>query len=208
MVDRQPDSSLNRNDTDSVVGTWSPQWSIGDGMHTPRAQLRDVTLTFTDGRCAVRRGETIIRLGSYATDATKPQKSIEVCFTESDVAELIGVPLHGIYEVNKDQLRICYGPPGGHRARSFSAEKGTGQYLAEYRRCDGGANEHGDHRHCAGTAGRGEESGADGRRLPGGRTAAGNQLDRTRRQGFPARERSLGMNYVKVERRKRVVNEI
>ena len=137
MVDRQPDRSLNGNDTDSIVGTWSPQESTGDGMDTPKAELRDVTLTFSGGRCEVRRGETIIRLGRYATDQTQSPKTIDVCFTESDVPELIDAPLHGIYEVNMNQLRICYGPPGGYRARSFSAEKGTAQYLAEYRRCDG-----------------------------------------------------------------------
>ena len=95
-----------------------------------------MTLTFVDGRCEVRRGEGLIRRGTYSTDPTRSPKTIDVCFTESDVPELIDVPLHGIYEVNPEQLRICYGSPGGSRARSFSAERRTGQYLAEYRRRD------------------------------------------------------------------------
>jgi len=137
MVDRERVSSVNRKDTGLIAGTWRPQWSIGDGLPTLRNDLRDVTLTFANSRCEVRRGGTLIRRGSYATDPTQSPKTIDVCFTESDVGELIGATLRGIYEVKAGDLRICYGPPGGVRASSFSAEKGTGQYLAEYRRSDG-----------------------------------------------------------------------
>jgi uncharacterized protein (TIGR03067 family) len=118
----------------SILGTWSPQWSIGDGKPTAAEDLRDITLTFADGRCAVHRGETVIRLGSYTTDSTSSPPTLDVTFTDSDVPELIDAPLRGIYEINADRLRICYGPPGGPRAQSFCGDKGTEQYLAEYRR--------------------------------------------------------------------------
>ncbi|MBI3697064.1 MAG: hypothetical protein HY238_19795 [Acidobacteria bacterium] len=137
MVDRQYDSSVTGPDAGSVAGTWSPQWSTWEEILTPTEELCDVALTFADGRCEVRRGERLIRRGTYATDPTRSPKTIDVCFTESDVPELVGAPLRGIYEVSAEQLRICYGPPDGDRARSFSAEKGTRQYLAEYRRSDG-----------------------------------------------------------------------
>jgi uncharacterized protein (TIGR03067 family) len=93
-----------------------------------------VTLIYENGMCEVWRGETLIRRGTYSTDAAQTPKTLDVCFTESDVPELINSPLCGIYERTGDHLRICFGPPSGHRARSFSAEKGTGQYLGEYRR--------------------------------------------------------------------------
>ena len=136
MIDRQPDESVRSNDPESIVGTWSPQSSTWEETPTPAEDLRDVTLTLTgDGRCEVRRGVTMIRLGRYTVDVTPMPKTLDVCFTESDVPELIDAPLLGIFEVDGEKLRICYGPPGGYRARSFSAAKGTGQYLAEYRRC-------------------------------------------------------------------------
>ena len=65
---------------------------------------------------------------------TEPLGEIDVCFIESDVPELIDAPLRGIFELIGDELRICYGVPGGKRADSFSAEYGTEQYLGEYRR--------------------------------------------------------------------------
>ena len=119
---------------DSIRGTWSPQWSIGDGEPTPDEDLRDITLTFVDRRCEVRRGESLIRLGTYTTDTTTSPPTLDVSFADSDVPELIDAPLRGIYEINVDRLRICYGPPGGPRAEAFTGDKGTEQYLAEYRR--------------------------------------------------------------------------
>ncbi len=120
--------------TDTPDGTWSPKWSTWEDQPTPVEDLRDVTLTFRDGRCEVRRGGTLIRRGTYSADPTRSPKTLDVCFTESDVPELIDAPLRGIYEVKGEQLRICYGPAGGDRAPTFAAEKGTGRYLGEYRR--------------------------------------------------------------------------
>lgn len=119
---------------DLMLGTWSPQWSIGDGEPTPAEDLRDITLTFADGRCEVCRGGTVIRLGTYTTDTTSSPPTLDVSFTDSDVPELIDAPLRGSYEFDADRLRICYGAPGGPRAQSFCGDKGTKQYLAEYRR--------------------------------------------------------------------------
>ena len=106
---------------------------MGDGEQTSDEDLRDVTLTFADRQCEVHRAGVLIRRGSYSVDSAKIPCELDVCFEQSDVRELIGARLQGIYEVDGDHLRICYGPPGGHRAKSFSGEKGTTQYLAEYR---------------------------------------------------------------------------
>lgn len=119
---------------DPLVGSWSPQWSMGDGEPTSAADLRDVVLTFADGRCEVTRAGSLIRSGTYVNDRKISPKTIDVHFTESDVRELIDAPLRGIYEVSADKLCICYGPAGGGRAVTFSGEKGTGQYLAQYSR--------------------------------------------------------------------------
>ncbi len=116
----------------SIVGSWTPQYSSGDGVETPKTELDGVRLTFIDGHCEVRRGGQLIRLGTYSVDTTTEPKSIDVCFAESDVPELVGAPLLGIFELNDDRLRICYGAPGGRRALSFSGDEGTQQYLAEY----------------------------------------------------------------------------
>ena len=131
MNDLQPGEQPPSHD---LTGrTWVPIRSVGDGEPTPEDDLGDITLTFADGRCDVRRAGVLIRRGTYTVDSEKLPYQLDVCFHESDVPELIDAALRGIFQVNGDFLRICYGPPGGARATSFSAEKGTGQYLGEYR---------------------------------------------------------------------------
>ncbi len=140
-------SSITRPDENhqtagsSIVGTWVPIHSIGDGEPTSDEDLRDVTLTFADGRCEVRRAGVLIRQGMYSVDSAKIPCELDVCFEQSDVPELIDATLKGIYQFDRDHLRICYGPPGGDRASFFTGEKGTGQYLAKYRASPQQANE-------------------------------------------------------------------
>jgi len=123
----------HQTEGNSIVGTWVPIRSIGDGEPTSDEDLRDITLTFANGWCEVRRAGVLIRQGMYSVDSAKIPCELDVCFEQSDVPELIETPLKGIYQVDGDHLRICYGPPAGDRASSFSGEEGTGQYLAEYR---------------------------------------------------------------------------
>jgi uncharacterized protein (TIGR03067 family) len=120
----------------SFAGTWRPVWSTWEDVPTSVEDLRDVTLTFAAGRCEVRRGSELVRAGTYSIDPAVSPAEIEVCFLESDVPTLIGAPLRGIYRIDAGRLHVCYGPPGGDRALTFSADKGTGNYLAEYRRSD------------------------------------------------------------------------
>ena len=123
----------HRAEGSSIIGTWVPIHSIGDGEQTSDDDLHGITLTFAGGRCEVCRAESLIRQGTYSVDTAKNPHELDVCFEQSDVPELIDATLKGIYQVARYHLRICYGPPGGNRASSFSGEKGTGQYLAKYR---------------------------------------------------------------------------
>ncbi len=66
MTDRQLGGNLNGPDTSSVVGTWSPLWSRWEDIPTLPEELSDVTLTFLEGRCEVRRGAKLIRRGTYS----------------------------------------------------------------------------------------------------------------------------------------------
>jgi uncharacterized protein (TIGR03067 family) len=134
MADQKRDSPPERPNEDSIIGTWSPVWSRWENIPTPAEDVRDVTLTFAEGRCEVRRANKLIRSGTFSTDPAGSSATIDVCFDESDVPELTGAALRGIYELSGERLRVCYGPPGGARALTFSADKGSGNYVAEYRR--------------------------------------------------------------------------
>jgi RNA polymerase sigma factor (sigma-70 family) len=59
-------------------------------------------------------------------EATAERKQIDL------TCHLLGPPnnfMLGIYEINGDELKLCFGPPGGDRATSFEAPKGSGRTL-------------------------------------------------------------------------------
>ena len=113
----------------SIVGTWVPTCTIGDGEPTSDENVRDITLICANGRCEVHREGVSIRQRRYSVDSVKIPCELEVCFEQSDVPELIDATRKGIYQVDRDYMRICYGPPG----ELFSGEKATDQYLAKHR---------------------------------------------------------------------------
>ena len=74
---RQGREALDPMTTDTPDGTWSPKWSTWEDQPTSAEDLRDVILTFRDGRCEVRRGGTLIRRGTYSADPTRSPKTLE-----------------------------------------------------------------------------------------------------------------------------------
>ena len=88
------------------MGTWSPLWSRWEEVSTPLEDLREVKLTFAEGLCDVR-GKTLIRPGTYPPIRRRPPKTVNACFTESDVPELIGDHLRQIYEVKAGRFALA-----------------------------------------------------------------------------------------------------
>ena len=68
-------SSFTRSDENgqadgsSIVGTWVLIHSVGGGEATSAEDLSDVTLTFANGRCDVRRVGVLIRQDRYSADS-------------------------------------------------------------------------------------------------------------------------------------------
>jgi uncharacterized protein (TIGR03067 family) len=63
-------------------------------------------------------------------DPSKKPKHSDATFTEG---ELTAKTL-GIYEVDGDNMKICYGLPGKDRPTEFSSKPGSGQVLIVYKR--------------------------------------------------------------------------
>ena len=95
----------DRDDDSSIVGTWIPIHSIGDGEQTSDEDLHGITPAFARGRCEVRRGDILIRKGTYCADIAKNPHELDVCFEQSDVPELIDATLKGIYHVDPSKTR-------------------------------------------------------------------------------------------------------
>jgi uncharacterized protein (TIGR03067 family) len=110
-----------KSDAELIQGTWAFDWSELDGKKE-------------DGpvdRAVVFAGEKMILKeldgdradpGSFRLDPTKTQKEIEIGRSERDPKDVVP----GIYELNGDQLKICFvRDPKGKRPAKFESAPGS-----------------------------------------------------------------------------------
>ena len=125
------DADAIKKDRKQMTGTWRPTSYEKDGKKSPAEQLEKTRTIFgADGKVMVQRdGKTIVE-GNINIDPTKKPKQSEGTFTEG---ELKGKTL-GIYEIDGDNMRICYALPGKDRPTEFSSKPGSGHVFVVYKR--------------------------------------------------------------------------
>ncbi|MFO0938240.1 MAG: TIGR03067 domain-containing protein [Gemmataceae bacterium] len=128
----------------TLAPSWAGEAKVWEGQYKPVSikyedaeQILDkdaktkMTLVVKDGEYRMYwqkddAGEQHIRL--FTADANVDSKSGSFTLTIKDGAKK-GQQLHGIYELNKTELKLCYGPVDKPRPTSFSAAKGSGCFL-------------------------------------------------------------------------------
>ena len=120
-----------KKDRTQMTGTWRPIAYQKDGKKAPDEQLAKTRTIFSaDGKIMVQReGKTIVQ-GTIMIDPAKKPKQSNGTFTDG---ELKGTTL-GIYEVDGDNMKICYAMPGKDRPTEFSSKPGSGHVLVFYKR--------------------------------------------------------------------------
>lgn len=121
-----------KKDRKLMAGTWRVLSLEKDGKKTTAEQLEKTRSIFSaDGNAMVQReGKTVIK-GNVKIDPTKKPKQSEATYTEG---ELKGKTVLGIYEVDGDNMRICYALPGKDRPTEFSSKPDSGHVLIIYKR--------------------------------------------------------------------------
>jgi len=121
-----------QKDRKLIAGTWRVISYERDGKKTPAEQLEKTRSIYTtDGKATVRRdGKTIIQANTKI-DPTKTPKQSEATYTEG---ELKGKTVLAIYEIDGDNMKSCFAPPGQDRPTEFSSKPGSGHVLIVYKR--------------------------------------------------------------------------
>ncbi len=98
--------------------------------------LKLAVLELGDGKLAIRVGDKVFHEGTFKIDASTNPKTIEGALLASPVrGSRSDKPAIGIYEIEGDTLRICFGVPGGKAPQEFtSTGEGGGSTLNTYRR--------------------------------------------------------------------------
>lgn len=113
-------------------GTW-PVVSLNvDGNEVPEEDARKiVVVNKTDGSWSIQVDGKEVAKGSSEIDPTKKPKTIDIKTTEGSS---VGKTALGIYEINKDTRKVCYGKPDEARPTEFSSKPGSGHTLVTLKR--------------------------------------------------------------------------
>jgi uncharacterized protein (TIGR03067 family) len=128
----EPDDVV-KTELKAMAGTWRPDSIQTDGKEAPGDVLHNVVMHRDEsGKTVIRRGDMVVLEAMVKKlDPFKKPKTID---TEQTVGEHKGKIILGIYEIDGDALRVCVAPPGKERPAEFTAQAGSGNSLAVYRR--------------------------------------------------------------------------
>src|SRR5262249_55559147 len=119
----------SKKELDKLQGNWTIVSDDREGK--PAATDRDAMVTVREDQFTTKSGSKVLRTGTLKLDPSKSPKEIDVTYTEG---EFKGQTLKGVYTLEGDSWKICYGLPGGDRPRSVPQKAGKGQMLLTLQR--------------------------------------------------------------------------
>ena len=115
-----PLDAAAKKDLEHFQGSWKAvAIHYADGRHASEDELRDFRLVVTGTKFTLTSKNFSIS-GTFAVDASKTPKTIDVLLTSKDGPD---TRLLGISQIRGDTRRSCFTLAGKERPRQFSAEK-------------------------------------------------------------------------------------
>lgn len=118
-------------DRKQMAGAWRAVSQEKDGKKAPEEQLSKARAVIElDGKLLLQEGEKTIGQATLKIDPTKKPKQADLAYSEG---ELKGKTVLGIYEVEGDNLKLCYAL-GKDRPAEFTSKPGSGHVVLGYKR--------------------------------------------------------------------------
>jgi uncharacterized protein (TIGR03067 family) len=104
---------------EKLVGTWDAVSVTVDGKARPEDEVKKSKMIFTGDKITILREGRKDDEGTYKIDSTKKPKHIDLTPTTGGEA---GKTMQGIYELEGDTLKICFGRPD--RPKELASKEG------------------------------------------------------------------------------------
>jgi uncharacterized protein (TIGR03067 family) len=101
-----------------LKGTWSVVSAETNGEKVPDLETKDIKMVFDGDKFIPKKGEQG-KPATFVLDPTKKPKTIDIIIPEGNEQ---GQAMQGIYELNGDDLKLCFNRPGKERPTEFAGK--------------------------------------------------------------------------------------
>jgi uncharacterized protein (TIGR03067 family) len=132
------DEQAVKKDLAQLQGEWSMVSGSADGEPMPEAMRNQMKRVCKGDELTVTMGSQVFLKAKITLDLSKNPKTIDYQMTEGFTK---GKTQLGIYELDGDTFKSCFGAAGADRPKDFTSKPGDGRTLSVWRR-DKGESKH------------------------------------------------------------------
>ena len=125
------DDSSAKTDMAKLQGSWSMVSGSADGQEVPKDMLADSKRVCKEDETTVTVGGQLIMKAKFSLDASKNPKTIDYDVTDGPTK---GKKHLGIYELNGNIVKFCFGAPGAERPTNFTSKPGEHRTCSVWKR--------------------------------------------------------------------------
>ena len=128
---RAADNEAVKKDAAQLQGEWSMVSGSADGNPVPDSMLGNSKRVCKGDETTVTIGGQLLMKAKFALDPSRKPKTIDYEMIEGFTK---GKKQLGIYELNGDTVKFCFGSPGAERPPDFTSKAGDGRTLSVWKR--------------------------------------------------------------------------
>ena len=125
------ESEAVKKDLAQLQGEWSMVSGSADGQPMPDLLLKQMKRVCKGDEATVKMAGQIYIKAKVTIDPSKKPKTIDYQMTDGFTK---GKKQLGIYEVDGESFKSCFGKPGAERPTDFTSQPGDGRTLSVWKR--------------------------------------------------------------------------
>jgi len=125
------DSEAIKKDVAQLQGEWSMVSGSADGSAMPDAMRTTARRVCKDDETTVTVGGQLFMKAKFTIEPSRKPKTIDYQMIDGPTK---GKKQLGIYEIEGDTVRFCFGSPGSERPPDFTSKPGDGRTLSVWKR--------------------------------------------------------------------------
>jgi uncharacterized protein (TIGR03067 family) len=125
------DDQTTKADMEQLQGEWSMVSGYADGQPMPEQMLKQMKRVCKGDQTTTTMGGQTFMKAKITIDPSKKPRTIDYEMTDGFSK---GEKQLGIYEVEGDTFKSCFGKPGAERPADFTSKPGDGRTLTVWKR--------------------------------------------------------------------------